>query len=192
MPATSASNSHPRNPQHAAWSRTIMRRTAGRRDAFEGCRYRCSPSSAGLASEGHRALRVAPTRLTARRPEPGGPLTLTPETVATAGEKARATVAYLDEEARWALLQKWLRQEPAALRQAGQRSLRLEALRSIVSPRVNDGDWDKVVRKHRPMRWSDELRLANTLASSKSSGRAGADPSRLAIPLALGGARGPE
>jgi hypothetical protein len=94
------------------------------------------------------------------------------ETVATAGETARAAVAYLDEEARWALLQKWLKTEPATQRQAGRRSLRLEALRSIVSPRVNDGEWDRVVRQHRPMQWSDELRLANTLASSRSSGRA--------------------
>jgi hypothetical protein len=99
-------------------------------------------------------------------------VTLTQETVATAGEMARTAVAYLDEEARWALLQKWLKKEPAAQRQAGRRSLRLEALRSFVSPRVSDGEWDKVVGQLRPMRWSDELRLANTLARSRSSGRA--------------------
>jgi hypothetical protein len=86
------------------------------------------------------------------------------ETIAAATEAARAAVAYLGEEARWALLQKWLEQESASQRTAGRRSLRLEALRSIVSPRVKDGEWDKVVREHRPVRWSEELRLANAVA----------------------------
>jgi hypothetical protein len=98
-------------------------------------------------------------------------VTHTRETVTTEREVAREAVAYLGDEARWALLQKWLKKEPAVQRKAGRRSLRLEALRSIVSPRVNDGEWNKVVREHRPVRWADELRLANTLASSRSSGR---------------------
>jgi len=98
-------------------------------------------------------------------------MTHTRETVATDRETAREAVAYLGDEARWALLQKWLNEEPAVQRKAGRRSLRLEALRSIVSPRVNDGEWNKVVRERRPERWADELRLANTLASSRSSGR---------------------
>ena len=90
------------------------------------------------------------------------------ETIATATEAARAAVAYLGDEARWALLQKWLEQESASQRTAGRRSLRLEALRSIVSPRVKDGEWDKVVREQRPVRWSEELRLANALACRRA------------------------
>jgi hypothetical protein len=85
------------------------------------------------------------------------------ETVAMAGEAARTAVGYLGEEARWALLQKWLEKEPAGDRRAGKRSVRLEALRSMVSPRVNDRDWDSVLREHRPVEWAEELRLANRL-----------------------------
>jgi hypothetical protein len=94
-------------------------------------------------------------------------MTLTRETVAAANQAARAAVAYLGEEARWALLQKWLEEEPAGQRKAGRRSPRMEALRSIVSPRVRDGEWDKVVREHRPLRWADQLRLANALAGRR-------------------------
>jgi hypothetical protein len=86
---------------------------------------------------------------------------LTSDTSAEANEAARAAVAYLGEEERWILLQKWLEKEPAGPRKAGTRSLRLEALRGIVCPRVNDQDWDRVVREHRQVRWADELRLAN-------------------------------
>ena len=86
------------------------------------------------------------------------------ETARAATDAARAAVAYLDEEARWALLQKWLEKESADQREGGRRSLRLEALRSIVSPYVSDGDWDEVVREHWPVRWADQLRLANALA----------------------------
>jgi hypothetical protein len=89
--------------------------------------------------------------------------TLSRETIAAATEAARAAVAYLDEEARWALLQRLLEQEPARQRKAGRRSLELEVLRSIVSPRVRDREWDKVVREHRPVRWAAELRQANAL-----------------------------
>ncbi len=90
------------------------------------------------------------------------------ETIGTATEAARTAVAYLDEEARWALLQKWLEQESADQRNAGRRSLRLEALRSIVSPHVTDRAWDGVVREHWPVRWADQLRLANALARARS------------------------
>ena len=83
---------------------------------------------------------------------------------AGAKEAARTAVAYLGEEERWALLQRWLEQEPARQRRAGQRSPRLEALRSILCPRVSDRTWDEVVREGRPMLWADELRRANALA----------------------------
>ena len=89
------------------------------------------------------------------------------ETIAAA-RAARAAVADLDEDARWALLQKWLEQESAGLREAGKRSLRLEALRSIVCPRVSDREWNRVVREHWPVRWADQLRLANALAATRS------------------------
>lgn len=89
------------------------------------------------------------------------------ETVAMAGEAARAAVGYLGEEARWALLQKWLEKEPADDRKAGKRSVRLEALRSIVSPRVNDRAWNRVLREHRPVEWAEELRLANGLGGRR-------------------------
>ncbi len=91
----------------------------------------------------------------------------THETMAAA-RAARAAVAYLDDDARWALLQKWLEAESAGLREAGERSLRLEALRSIVCPRVSDREWNRVVRDHWPVRWADQLRLANALAATRS------------------------
>jgi hypothetical protein len=84
-------------------------------------------------------------------------------------KSARAAVAYLGEEERWALLQKWLLNEPAGQRNAGRRSLKLEALRSIVCPRVNDREWDKVVRDHGPARWAEELRMANAFACGQPS-----------------------
>jgi DNA-binding response OmpR family regulator len=112
----------------------------------------------------HLALRPAAGAGDESRSETGsGPAALSRETVAAATEAARTAVAYLGEEARWALLQKWLEQEPAGQRRAGKRSLELEVLRSIVSPRVRDREWDKVVREHRPGRWADELRQANAL-----------------------------
>ncbi len=97
----------------------------------------------------------------------GDPGTLGYEAMAAA-RAARAAVAYLDDDARWALLQKWLEEESAGLREAGERSLRLEALRSIVCPRVSDREWNRVVREHWPVRWADQLRLANALAATRS------------------------
>ena len=93
--------------------------------------------------------------------------TLEYETIAAASA-AHAAVAYLDEDERWALLQKWLEEESAGLREAGKRSLRLEALRSIVCPRVCDREWNRVLREHWPVRWADQLRLANALAATRS------------------------
>lgn len=93
--------------------------------------------------------------------------TLKYETIAAA-RAARAAVAHLDEDARWGLLQKWLQEESAGLREAGKRSLRLEALRSIVCSRVSDREWNRVVREHWPVRWADQLRLANALAARRS------------------------
>jgi hypothetical protein len=97
------------------------------------------------------------------------------ETISDAREAARTAVAYLDEEERWGLLQKWLAKETAGnaketagKRKATRRSFRLEALRSIVCPRVKDREWDKIVREHRPARWADELRLANALAIERA------------------------
>ena len=92
------------------------------------------------------------------------------ETIAGAMTAARAAVAYLDEDARWVLLQQWLEQEPADWRIGGRRSLRLDALRSIVSPYVSDGEWDEIVREHWPVRWADQLRLANALACMRIVG----------------------
>ena len=86
------------------------------------------------------------------------------ETISDAREAARAAVAYLGEEERWALLQKWLARETGGKGKVTERSPRLEALRSIVCPRVGDREWDKVVREHRRGHWAQELRLANTLA----------------------------
>jgi hypothetical protein len=94
---------------------------------------------------------------------------LTRDTNANARRAARAAVAYLGEEERWALLQEWLLKEPAGQRNIGRRSLKLEALRSIVCPRVKDGEWDKVLREHGPARWAQELRMANAFASREPS-----------------------
>ena len=91
-------------------------------------------------------------------------MTRTGETFSRATDAARAAVAYLGEEERWALLQEWLERESAGQRETGRRSLRLEALRSMVCPRVKDREWDRVVRQHRPVRWADDLRLANANA----------------------------
>jgi len=97
----------------------------------------------------------------------GDPGTLEYQTIAAASA-AHAAVAYLDEDERWALLQKWLEEESAGLREAGKRSLRLEALRSIVCPRVSDREWNRVLREHWPVRWAEQLRLANALAATRS------------------------
>jgi hypothetical protein len=105
-------------------------------------------------------------------------MTLTRETIAAASEEAGAAVAYLGEEARWALLQQWLAEEPAGQRKAGRRSLRLEALRSIVSPLVTDREWDEVVREHQPVRWADELRQANALACRRPEPASPGTPER--------------
>jgi hypothetical protein len=86
------------------------------------------------------------------------------ETSSGARNAARSAVAYLGEEERWALLQTWLERETASERKAGRRSLRLEALRSMVCPRVKDREWDNVVRENRSVRWVDDLRQANTEA----------------------------
>jgi DNA-binding response OmpR family regulator len=94
----------------------------------------------------------------------GDPVIAEPEPGTAAMEASRAAVASLDDEARWALLQKWLEEEPASQRNAGRRSLRLEALRSIVCPYVGDRDWDEIVRQHWAVRWAEQLRLANALA----------------------------
>ena len=91
-------------------------------------------------------------------------MTRTRETFSGATDAARAAVAYLGEEERWALLQEWLERETAGQRETGRRSLRLEALRSMVCPRVKDREWDRVVRQHRPVRWADDLRVANANA----------------------------
>lgn len=94
-------------------------------------------------------------------------MTLIHDTAAEASEAARAAVAYLGEEERWALLQKWLEKEPAGQRKAGKRSPRLEALRSIVCPRVDDRVWDNILREHRQAHWAGELRLANAFACGR-------------------------
>jgi two-component system cell cycle response regulator CpdR len=96
----------------------------------------------------------------------GGAMFRQPETIAAATEVARAAVAHLADEARWALLQGWLEQEPALERKAGRRSLKLEALRGIVAPRVSDRKWNEVVRNQEPVHWVDQLRAANRLACS--------------------------
>lgn len=90
------------------------------------------------------------------------------EAIATATDVARAAVAYLDDEARWELLQKWLEEESTDHRNAGRRSARLEALRCIVSPHLRDREWNQIVRKNRPVRWADQLRLANALAGTRA------------------------
>jgi hypothetical protein len=88
----------------------------------------------------------------------------TSQRTAEATEAVRAAVEYLDEEERWLLLQRWLEKETAGMSKAANRSLRLEALRSIVCPRVGDREWDDIVREHRTVLWSNELRRANALA----------------------------
>jgi hypothetical protein len=94
-------------------------------------------------------------------------MTATRKANAQASRAARVAVAYLGEEERWALLQRWIEKEPAGQRKVGRRSPRLEALRSIVCPCVNDLEWGKVVQENRPVRWADELRVANALASRR-------------------------
>jgi hypothetical protein len=89
-------------------------------------------------------------------------------------EAVRAAVEYLDEEERWVLLQRWLQKETAGRGEAAKRSLRLEALRSIVCPRVVDREWDGILREHRTVRWAGELRLAN--ATAILSGCGGSQP----------------
>jgi hypothetical protein len=86
--------------------------------------------------------------------------------IATATDAARAAVAYLDDEARWKLLQKWLKEESADRRKSGRRSARLEALRSMVSPYVSDRAWNAVVCEHWSGQWAHQLRLANALAGA--------------------------
>lgn len=139
---------------------------AGRATLGSWERFISKPFSAGdLLPKLHLALKRPAGACDDSRRETGrGPTTLSRKTIARATESARAAVAYLGEEARWALLQKWLEEEPAGEREAGRRSLKLEVLRSIVSPRVGDREWDTVVHDHRPVRWADELRRANTLA----------------------------
>jgi hypothetical protein len=97
-------------------------------------------------------------------------MTLRLETTSDAREAARAAVAYLGEEERWALLQVWLAKETAHKRKASRRSFRLEALRSMVCPRVKDREWDEIVREHRPGRWAAELRMVNAAAIPGAGG----------------------
>jgi CheY-like chemotaxis protein len=143
---------------------------AGRASLSPWEHFIAKPFSAGdLLPKVDLALRLAAGAADDPRGEGGGGSPpLTRETIAAASD-AGAAVAYLGEDARWALLQKWLEQEPASQRKAGRRSSRLEALRSIVSPRVTDREWDRVVQEHRRVRWADELRLANALATSRST-----------------------
>jgi hypothetical protein len=95
-------------------------------------------------------------------------MVLDTEAIATGTDVARAAVAYLDDDARWELLQKWLEEESADHRNAGTRSARMEALRCIVSPYLREREWDQVVRKNRPVRWAEQLRLANALAGTRA------------------------
>jgi hypothetical protein len=88
------------------------------------------------------------------------------ETSSDAREAARVAVAYLDENERWALLQRWLAKETPGRRKATRRSFRLEALRGMVCPMVNDREWDTIVRDHRPERWAHELRLVNATTAA--------------------------
>lgn len=87
-------------------------------------------------------------------------MTRTYECAGDAREAVKTAVGYLDEEQRWALLQRWLEEE-SRIGKAPHRSLRLEALRSIVCPRVGDREWDRVVRECRKIEWAGELRLAD-------------------------------
>ena len=139
---------------------------AGRATLGSWEKFITKPFLAGdLLAKLHLALKRPAGACDDSRSEMGrGSTTLSRKSIARATEAARAAVAYLGEEARWALLQKWLEEEPAGERKAGRRSLELEVLRSIVSPRVGDREWDTVVREHRPVRWADELRRANALA----------------------------
>jgi len=160
---------------------------AGRESLGGSEQFIAKPFSEGeLLTTVRVALRVAArTCDSPQQGTAGDPGTLGYEAIAAA-RAARAAVAYLDEDARWALLQKWLQEESAGLREAGKRSLRLEALRSIVCPRVSDREWNRVVREHWPVRWADQLRLANALAARRS------DPTlaRKAREAALGQSRG--
>jgi hypothetical protein len=108
--------------------------------------------------------------------EHGNPESNRWETSAAVRDGVRAAVEYLDEEERWVLLQRWLEMETAGKGKAAKRSLRLEALRSIVCPRVGDREWDAILREHRTVRWAGELRLANVTAIL--SGCGGATPCR--------------
>jgi two-component system cell cycle response regulator CpdR len=122
-------------------------------------------SASSLLPKLHFVLRPGAPQSDHSQGEAGGHRgILESELHATAIAVSRAAVAYLDDEARWALLQQWLEEEPAGQRNAGRRSLRLEALRSIVCPYVGDREWDEVVRRHWAVRWADQLCLANALA----------------------------
>jgi hypothetical protein len=79
-------------------------------------------------------------------------------------EAVRAAVAYLDEDERWVLLQRWLERETAGRGEAAKRSPKLEALRSIVCPRVGDREWDRILSGHQTVQWSGKLRVANAFA----------------------------
>jgi DNA-binding response OmpR family regulator len=126
-------------------------------------------SASRLVSKLHFVLSPGARRSNHSRGEIGGdPVILENETGAAAMEASRTAVAYLDDEARWALLQKWLEEEPAGQLNAGRRSPRLEALRSIMCPYVGDREWDEVVRRHWPVRWAEQLRLANALACMRA------------------------
>ena len=96
----------------------------------------------------------------------GGPVAPDGRPIATATDAARAAVAYLDDEARGKLLQKWLKEESADRRKSGRWSARLEALRSIVSPHVSDRAWNAVVCEHWSGQWAHQRRLANALAGA--------------------------
>ncbi len=93
------------------------------------------------------------------------------ETSSEAREATRAAVAYLDEKERWALLQRWLAKQAPGRREATRCSSRLEALRGMVCPRVNDLEWNTIVRDHRPERWADELRLVNAATTASDDQR---------------------
>jgi hypothetical protein len=93
--------------------------------------------------------------------EEGDLMTRTRKTTAKGNDAARAAVEYLDQEERWVLLQSWLEKETAGMSKAANRSLRLEALRRVVCPRVGGREWDSIVREHRKVRWAGELRGAS-------------------------------